>query len=271
MRLANLLLSSGLAFAVVSGKVHHLFVGNLTPPNSIYALEFDDKALTLTVVKNNTAASAHGWLAFDHNKKNIYGSSTSSPRISSYSVVNSSTLELNTVIETQTDCRQGNDTSAFVLALKRHPYTTFSSSWPGQPACGITLTTHHNGTLKEIEDLYHYAPESGIHGLALGRKEKYLYASDLYGQAIWTHGVGHDGSLTYLGRLDTSAEGSHPRHVAAHPRGKFIYTVFEQSNGIASYHVDRKTGIPGKVQAVYSLLPEGPLRRILNSFVTEHM
>jgi hypothetical protein len=44
-------------------KVHHLFVGNLSPPAVIHALEFDDVALTLINVKNITADARH--VAFD--------------------------------------------------------------------------------------------------------------------------------------------------------------------------------------------------------------
>ncbi|KAG9234569.1 hypothetical protein BJ875DRAFT_461254 [Amylocarpus encephaloides] len=46
-------------------KIHHLFVGNLGLPASIYALEFDDQALTLVNTRNITADSSHAWIAFD--------------------------------------------------------------------------------------------------------------------------------------------------------------------------------------------------------------
>lgn len=49
----------------VAAKVHHLFVGNLGLPASIYALEFDDEALTLVKTRNITADSSHAWIAFD--------------------------------------------------------------------------------------------------------------------------------------------------------------------------------------------------------------
>ena len=50
---------------LATAKVHHLFVGNLGLPASIYALEFDDQELTLVNTRNITADSSHAWIAFD--------------------------------------------------------------------------------------------------------------------------------------------------------------------------------------------------------------
>jgi len=50
---------------LATAKIHHLFVGNLGLPASIYALEFDDQELTLVNKRNITADSSHAWIAFD--------------------------------------------------------------------------------------------------------------------------------------------------------------------------------------------------------------
>lgn len=55
---------TGLA-PLVSGAIHTLFVGNLRPPASIYALEFDDETHDFKLAKNNSADAPHGWITFD--------------------------------------------------------------------------------------------------------------------------------------------------------------------------------------------------------------
>lgn len=49
----------------VQGAVHRMFVGNLYPPASIYALQFDDQSLELKMTKNITANSGHAWIALN--------------------------------------------------------------------------------------------------------------------------------------------------------------------------------------------------------------
>lgn len=45
--------------AVVLGAVHHMYVGNLSPPARAYSLRFDDVTHELAVVKNMTAFAPH--------------------------------------------------------------------------------------------------------------------------------------------------------------------------------------------------------------------
>ena len=50
---------------VAYGAVHNLFVGNLLPPASIYALEFNDETNDFKLLKSNTADASHAWITFD--------------------------------------------------------------------------------------------------------------------------------------------------------------------------------------------------------------
>jgi hypothetical protein len=50
---------------IAYGAVHNLFVGNLVPPASIYALEFNDETNDFRIVKNHTADASHAWITFD--------------------------------------------------------------------------------------------------------------------------------------------------------------------------------------------------------------
>lgn len=81
--------------------VHHLFVGTFS--NSVlYALEFDDEALTLQLAQNNSAYTSHSWITFDHTKSNVYG--VAGTAVASYSVQNSTNLQFDAIIETGGNC-----------------------------------------------------------------------------------------------------------------------------------------------------------------------
>lgn len=84
-----------------SAAVHHLFVGTFS--NAVlYTLEFDDEALTLQLVQNNSASTSHSWIAFDHTKSNVYG--VAGTAVASYSVQSGTSLRFDASIETGGNC-----------------------------------------------------------------------------------------------------------------------------------------------------------------------
>ncbi|KAH7381068.1 carboxy-cis,cis-muconate cyclase [Cadophora sp. MPI-SDFR-AT-0126] len=240
---------------LTTAKIHHLFVGNLGLPASIYALEFDDQALTLVNTRNITADSSHAWIAFDHKKENVYGASLSAKRISSYSVHPNATLRLDASLNATGTCF--NQTSAFVLPSSHEPYFAYTGSWAGPNGCGMAISTHPNGTLSNVTQSWKYVNTSAIHGLAFGPEEKLLYSADLSADKLWTHAVGDDGLVSLVDRYDLPKAGMHPRHLAAHPDGKYLYVLMEHENTLVEYEVDEKTGAPVKESQTFSLLPEG--------------
>ncbi|KAL2063145.1 hypothetical protein VTL71DRAFT_6217 [Oculimacula yallundae] len=245
------LLFAGLSLA----KTHHLFVGNLGLPASIYALEFDDEALTLVMTRNITADSSHAWIAFDHKKENIYGASLTAKRISSYSVHPNATLRLDASLHAAGSCF--NKTSAFVLPSSHPPYFAYTGSWGGPDGCGMAISAHKNGTLSNVTQSWKYVAESAIHGLAFGPEDKIMYSADLSADKIWTHTVGDDGLVKLVDRFDLPKEKMHPRHLAASPSGKYLYVLMERENTIVEYALDEKTSAPVKELKTYSLLPHG--------------
>lgn len=114
-----------------------------------------------------------------------------------------------------------------------------------------------NGTLDAFSESWKYGVESGIHGLAWGRGETVLYSADLNGDGIWTHDVGKDGGLQVLGKFEVG-RGRHPRHLVAHPRGRYLYVVMEKENTVVQYALDTDTGAPVDEVDSYSLIPAGP-------------
>ena len=102
-----------------------------------------------------------------------------------------------------------------------------------------------------------YVNTSAIHGLAFGPEEKLLYSADLSADKIWTHAIGEDGRVSLVDRYELPKAGMHPRHLAAHPDGKYLYVLMEHENTLVEYEVDEKTGAPVKELQTFSLLPEG--------------
>ncbi|RDL39847.1 uncharacterized protein BP5553_04187 [Venustampulla echinocandica] len=240
-----------------TAAVHHLFVGNLSPPFSIHALEFDDQAVTLKKTKTLPAAGTHPWITFDRTKSNVYGASFSNASVASYSVLDHSTLRLDASINSTDNC--DNRTAAYVQSSSHPPYHVYTGSWPGPQACGQALSTYRNGTLKEVIQTWTYKNDSGIHGLALGPGDRILYSADLNGDAVWAHGAGtrwggDDRAMAVKGMFNMPKKGKHPRHLVAHPNGEVLHVVMEAGNEIVELEVDRR-GVPVKETGTWSLIP----------------
>ena len=121
----------------------------------------------------------------------------------------------------------------------------------------MSLDASANGTLSSVSHSWRYANRSGIHGLALGSSDgsELLYSADLSGDAIWTHRLAPDGGAEEVGRFSV-ASGSHPRHVAAHPRGGRVYAVMEAGNRVAAFTLGR-AGEVEREESTWSLIPRG--------------
>jgi len=239
---------------LVSAKKHHLFVGNLRPPALIHALEFDDETLTLTKTKSIQADASHAWIAFDHEKQNVYGASLNEARFGSYSILDPSSLRLDKSVQASSQCQK---TSAFILPTPDGD--VYSAAWPGPNACGLSLSTLLNGTLDKVTSTWQYSSESGIHGLASDPSYTLLYSADLNGNSIWTHSIKRNGTqpTRLLNRFKLAKADRHPRHLVAHPGGKYLHVLMEAANELGQFSLDESTGIPIKETATYSLIPRG--------------
>lgn len=147
--------------------------------------------------------------------------------------------------------------------MSRPPYLAFTASWPGPQACGGAFAPrgHGDGTLSYMEQSWSYEAESGIHGLAFGPGERSLYAADTNRNQVWTHRLLEDGTAQLVAVLEASGEEAHPRHLAVHPRGNYMYVLMEAENTIVLYSLDQTTGAPTTEVAKYSLLADGTSRR----------
>ncbi|KAK0714188.1 Lactonase, 7-bladed beta-propeller-domain-containing protein, partial [Lasiosphaeria miniovina] len=153
-----------------------------------------------------------------------------------------------------------NATSAFVEASPWPPYTVYSVSWPGPNACGMALSVDDSGALGGVTHSWKYGSQSGVHGLALGRRgnDTFLYAADLSGDAVWTHRIdGQTGAVVEVGKKAMPRTNMHPRHVRVHPNGTYLYVVMEAANSLVAFGIDDISGAAHDAGKEYSLIPTG--------------
>lgn len=185
----------------------------------------------------------------------MYGASLTAKRISSYSILLDGSLRLDASLNAAGACL--NQTSAFIIPSSHPPFSAYTGSWPGPNGCGMVISTLANGTLVQVKQSWKYVNTSGIHGLAFGPGDKLLYTADLSADKIWTHAVGNDGLVGLVSMYDLPVAGMHPRHLAAHSGGKYLYVLMEHENTVVEYVLDEDSGAPVGVSQTLSLLPRG--------------
>ncbi|KAJ5684972.1 hypothetical protein N7536_007591 [Penicillium majusculum] len=218
----------------VTATLHHLFVGAFSNPY-LYAVEFDDQSLTLALLNNITTQDSHFWITLDHQKRNLYTTSVNS--WSSYA------------IETSDSLRHQK-----TLPLEGSFYgVTFG----GKKSCGNVISVDHQGSLSRTTQSFDYQAGSGVHGLAIGSNNDFLYSADDSGNSLWTHSINSDtGKVEFLDRIAAPTRGSDPRHITVHPKGKFAYVIFEGTNKLALYIIDPKTKTLAYTRS-FPLIPPG--------------
>ncbi|KAI1324541.1 hypothetical protein F5Y16DRAFT_423849 [Xylariaceae sp. FL0255] len=201
-----------------NSALHELLVGTFST-KFIYTVEFDDEASTLRLVGNQSVPYAANWLAFSHNKANLYttaygqSNEAQNPMFLSYSIANATSIEHQATLDAGGGC---SATSIFI-----------------------------SGTLESVVQNYTYFPNvSGVHGAVLSPDSRFLYSADDSGNTLWTHSVDRrTGEVTYMANLTGPSAGSDPRHVTIYPNGRYLYVILEGTSQLAQYTVDAH-GIP---------------------------
>lgn len=246
--------------ALASATTHHLFVGTFSGAN-LYAVEFDDETLALTLAANISAHAAHAWINLSHDKKALYA--VEDGGWTSYSVDNTTSLTHTNTLPLTGNC--SSDRSIFVLSAHTPPYNVYGDPFSN---CGSVLSVDEDGALAAVAQNISYASDSGVHGLALSPDGAYLYSADDSGNSVWTHSVDSStGLVTELQQLTAPSDGANPRHAAVHAKGNYLYVVLEEANKLAQYRLDAASGLPIFENVTYPLIPEsGEFARISLSF-----
>ncbi|OAA51743.1 3-carboxy-cis,cis-muconate cyclase [Metarhizium rileyi] len=239
--------------------VHHLMVGTWTPPGAIFTFAFDDEKLTLELVKRTPTPSDEpiSWMAFDHAKKNIYGAAMK--KWSSFAV------------ESPTAITHGvshpmlhqHTRAIFLLAAKRPPRAVYCNPFYSHAGHGTVFASSATGALDTPIQHYAYEPNSGIHGMVFDPSETYLYSADLKANKLWLHrrrteaSPPRDAALELVGSVDCPDERDHPRWVAMHPSGDYLYALMEKGNRICEYLICPTTHMPVYTHKHFPLIPPG--------------
>ena len=249
---------------------HHLFVGTFGD-RSLYALEFDDATLSLTLTANISASDTHTWITLSHDRKALYGSGIGSGAWYSYTINNSTFLTPSAAIPLKGNCisalpgaNAGNGPSGLhSVAAATPPYAFYGAG----PTCGNVLSINPTtGALvsvsQEVPYTYNTSTFSAtsilMHGFALSADGRYLYGTDTRGNSIWSYTV--DATTGYLRLIDAMSGpvlGSNPRHVATHPSGGYLYVVLEGANALTQYKLNKTSGILARESVSYPLIRQG--------------
>lgn len=156
------------------------------------------------------------------------------------------------------DSAETNTRAIFVLAAKQAPFNVYGNPFYDHAGWGNVFSVDKDGGLEKNIQNYEYSPETGIHGMVFDPTETYLYSADLRGNSIWTHKKDKEtGTLTLVNRLAAPAPGDHPRWVAIHPSGNYLYVLMEAGNRLGVYVIDEQSHIPTFTQITYPLIPPG--------------
>lgn len=151
-----------------------------------------------------------------------------------------------------------NTRAIFVLAAKKAPYNVYGNPFYKHAGFGNVFSVNKDGGIERNIQNYEYDPKSGIHGMVFDSEEEYLYSADMGANRIWTHKKDmQTGLLTLVGSVEAPGAGDHPRWVAIHPSGKYLYALMEAGNRLAEYVIDPQTHMPVFTHKIFPLVPPG--------------
>ncbi|CAM1506394.1 Fc.00g060350.m01.CDS01 [Cosmosporella sp. VM-42] len=243
--------------------VHHLMVGTWTPPGVIFTFAFDDEKLTVELVKRTEIPSDEpiSWMTFSHDKKAIYGAAMK--KWSSFAVKSPTEIIHQTsqpmLHDPNASLSTTNTRAIFLLAAQKPPYGVYCNPFYSHAGHGSVFTVDNStGALESNVQNYEYQPDSGIHGMVFDPTETYLYSADLKANKIWVHRkTGTGPELELVGDVVCPDERDHPRWVAIHPTGNYLYVLMEKGNRICEYLIDPSTHLPIYTHNSYPLIPPG--------------
>ncbi|KAI7783365.1 3-carboxy-muconate cyclase [Diaporthe eres] len=242
--------------------LHHLMIGTWTPPGAIFTVQFDDEKLELKLIKRTEIPKDEpiSWMTFDHQKKNLYGSAMK--KWSSFAV-KSPTEIIHEVSHPMGGDPKANDATTntraiFLLAAKKPPYNVYANPFYNHAGYGNVFTVSPTGALAANSQNYPYQPNTGIHGTVFDPDESHLYSADLTANKLWCHRKDPaTGELSLVGSVDAPAPGDHPRWVAMHPTGNYLYALMEAGNRLCEYLIDPATRMPVYTHHSWPLIPPG--------------
>ncbi|KAL8338705.1 hypothetical protein RB598_007157 [Gaeumannomyces tritici] len=253
--------------------LHHLMIGTWTPPGAIFTVQFDDEKLELKLVKKTEIPHDEpiSWMNFDHARKNIYGAAMK--KWSSFAVKSPTEIvhEVSHPMggDAKANSPDTNTRAIFLLPATKPPYAVYCNPfYKPHAGYGNVFSVTETGRLAENVQNYPYlVGETGIHGMVFDPPtETFLYSADLSANRLWVHrrhnpGSANPATLELVGSVEAPDPGDHPRWVAMHPSGRYLYALMEAGNRVCEYVVDPATAMPVFTHRSFPLVPPGMPRR----------
>jgi carboxy-cis,cis-muconate cyclase len=144
----------------------------------------------------------------------------------------------------------------YLLAAKHAPYHVYANPFYEHAGFGNVFSVDSSGGLATNVQNYEYSPATAVHGMVFDPAETYLYSADMWANKLWCHHKhAQTGQLTLVGSVEAPSAGDHPRWVAMHPAGNYLYALMEAGNSLAVYVIDERTHMPVYTRLSYPLVP----------------
>ena len=171
-----------------------------------------------------------------------------------------------------------NTRAIFLLAAQKPPYAVYCNPFYNHAGHGTVFAVSPSGALATAAQQYAYQPDSGIHGMVFDPTETYLYSADLRANKLWVHRKADvtpasdpnaapatpdaapeptSNHLALVGSVDAPDPRHHPRWVALHPSGAYLYALMEKGNRLLEYVIDPHTHMPVWTRRAFPLIPPG--------------
>jgi carboxy-cis,cis-muconate cyclase len=153
-----------------------------------------------------------------------------------------------------------NTRAIFLLAARKPPYAVYCNPFYNHAGHGSVFDVDPaSGTLQTNVQNYPYQPDTGIHGMVFDPTETYLYSADLKANKLWVHrkASASEAELELVGAVDCPDPRDHPRWVAMHPSGNYLYALMEKGNVLREYVVDPASRLPVYTHRSWPLIPPG--------------
>jgi carboxy-cis,cis-muconate cyclase len=143
----------------------------------------------------------------------------------------------------------------FLLAARKPPYHVYANPFYDYAGFGNVFSVDKDGRFVENVQNYEYSPSTAVHGMVFDPTESYLYSADMWANRVWCHKKDQNGLLSLVGSVEAPKPGDHPRWVAIHPSGKYLYALMEAGNTLGEYAIEEATHMPKYTGKSYPLVP----------------
>lgn len=241
-------------------------VGTWTPPGAIFTFAFDTEKLSLEMIKRTEIPKDEpiSWMTFSHDRKAIYGAAMK--KWSSFAVKSPTEITQSAshpmLHDPKASSADTNTRAIFLLAAQKPPYGVYCNPFYNHAGHGSVFTVDPSASnaLAENVQNFEYQPNTGIHGMVFDPKnEEYLYSADLKANKLWVHRRPDlsKAEVELVGSVDCPDERDHPRWVAIHPTGNYLYALMEKGNVLREYLIDPATHLPVYTHRHFPLIPPG--------------